>query len=54
MTKKDFEAIAAILKSIPLVPNSYGRERVINHFCIELKKSNPKFNKDLFIKACWE
>ena len=53
MTRKDFQLIADVLRA----HQDGGRnDRVVRglamSFAIELAKTNPRFNKELFIKAC--
>ena len=53
MTRKDFQLIADVLKASSTSPVN---RMVINElavtFASELAKTNPRFNKELFIKAC--
>ena len=51
MTKKDFEAIARILKHAPF-SHKKDKSNVIEHFSVRLHLSNPKFKPGIFIKAC--
>lgn len=50
MTKKDFELIARIIRSLP----SCVREMVANYFVAGLGQENPAFQPARFLKACKE
>lgn len=49
MTKKDFEFIAATIKS---TPDAALRTQMAHLFADKLATANPKFKKDIFLKAC--
>ena len=50
MTKKDYVAIAAILREAP----QYGDpvDYIIAELCDVLKADNPRFERERFIAAC--
>ena len=50
MTKKDYELIARIIKEAGLAQNDL--ERIANDFAYTLASKNPRFNRDMFLKAC--
>ena len=53
MTRKDFQLIADVLKASGTSPmNRCVIKDVAMNFAVELQKPNPRFNKELFIKAC--
>ena len=62
MTRKDYERVAAILKSLPTTPvrtgpgrlpfDAYHAMSLIEAFCENFKAENPRFDKKLFITAC--
>lgn len=53
VTQKDFRAIAQILKDISLYSGySQPVKMVANRLCDYFQQENPKFKKDLFLKAC--
>jgi hypothetical protein len=53
MTKKDFELIAAVCRT-----RLYGdltkaqRDTVAAHFADALERTNPRFDRERFLKAC--
>ena len=53
MTRKDFQLIADVLRAHQ---DGGDKDYIIRGlatcFAIELAKTNPRFNKELFIKAC--
>lgn len=53
MTKRDYEMIAAVIKS---VQKDHGTSLVITDITVKLgylfKADNPRFDKDRFIAAC--
>ena len=53
MTRKDFQLIADVLKASSTSPMNRCviRELAVS-FASELTKTNPRFNKERFIKAC--
>lgn len=50
MTKKDYELIAEVLNSGVMAYSK--KEQVCNKFIEALTRDNPRFNKDIFSKAC--
>ena len=52
MTKKYLEIVAAIIKSGPFVEPSTQHRVLVEHFSRELAKLNPRFRKDILLKAC--
>lgn len=48
-TRKHFETVAEIIKSID---NEVVRKQLCQRFSKEFSENNPKFNKELFKKAC--
>ena len=53
MTRKDFQLVADVLKAHQ---DGGDKDNVVRglaqSFAIELAKTNPRFNKALFLKAC--
>ena len=59
MTKKDYELIAGILSNSIYTANKFKEEQGkgwIEHIALEfadsLTTTNPRFNRELFLKAC--
>lgn len=52
MTKKDYVLIAQTIKQA--IKEGDNVSKIIELFCINLAYENPKFNKEIFIKAIWE
>lgn len=62
MTKKDYELIARVLKhgndsvknAMDINPITGGDmiNTISNYMANELKKDNPRFNRDMFMVAC--
>lgn len=53
MTRKDFQLIANVLKASSTSPmNRCVIQELAVTFAAELAKTNPRFNQQLFIKAC--
>jgi hypothetical protein len=53
MTRKDFQLIADVIKAHQDGgDNDYIIRGLATSFAIELAKTNPRFNKALFLKAC--
>ena len=53
MTKKDFQLIADVLNASRTGPaNRMVVKELAVTFASELAKTNPRFNKELFVKAC--
>lgn len=50
MSKKDFEAIARVIQSQPLL--SEDRENLAHSFARMLAGQNPRFDYDRFLRAC--
>ncbi len=51
MTQKDFELIARAVKDLPLL-NQTAQEYVAQTFAEYLSETNPRFDRDKFLKAC--
>lgn len=49
MTRKHYEAIARIINENQYDNDVIGIQRDLSKY---FKKDNPKFNEDLFLKAC--
>jgi len=49
MTRKDFIQQAAAIK---LIADLNDRKRTAELFCVTNLKSNPRFNTQIFLKAC--
>lgn len=49
LTKKDFESTASIIKQVPDIKN---RVDLANKFGEGYAKINPRFNWDIWYKAC--
>lgn len=59
MTKKDFQAIADVIKNLNLgqaLATGYdielARKVIVERFAEMLSKQNPRFNREYFRKAC--
>lgn len=56
MTRKDFQLIAAVIKATRRSNVVDADDKAIailtESLAIELAKANPRFNKELFLKAC--
>lgn len=52
MTRKDFEMIASVIKEI--TADDYAKDKAdkAELFARVLATTNPRFNRDLFLKAC--
>jgi len=50
MTKKDYELIARVLKHWT---RDESGTKLVEDFCEELKRDNPRFNADMFRKAVY-
>lgn len=49
MTRKDYELIAATIREIPAFPS---KRIVAEEFATALAGTNPRFDRDRFLKAC--
>lgn len=49
MTRKDFELIAGVLRTADEVIDQYAIEALAEMFADRLAKTNPNFNRELFI-----
>ena len=59
MTKKDYIKIASIIKDNKLYTNNSTRrilkhDNLVNDFVVMFKKDNKRFDKERFIKACFD
>jgi hypothetical protein len=56
MNKRHYEAIAEIIKDIPMIVKDGEyfilREDLVNYLCVYLKRDNPLFDKKKFMEAC--
>lgn len=52
MTKKDFQLIADVIINSDEVADYETREAMAEMFADELAKTNERFNRSLFLKAC--
>ena len=55
MSRKDYYLLARVVKDSfkdHLPTAILLKTELIENFCIELEKENPKFRRDFFIKAC--
>jgi hypothetical protein len=63
MTKKDYELIAEAIAQCATVTNKSGRvgtietiliakEHLVNMLATSLEIQNPRFNREMFLKAC--
>ena len=50
MTRKDFRAIAETIKNLDV--NERNRLHIANSFANMLKHTNPRFDRERFLKAC--
>ena len=48
MTRKDFELIAAVIRQ----GTAWERSGLAIRFADALEESNPRFDRDAFLKAC--
>lgn len=56
LSKKDYKTIAAIIVSVwPLATANMGRtKQLTNALADYMAQDNPNFDRDQFIKACYE
>jgi hypothetical protein len=52
MTKKDYILIAKLLKNANEDNYDNALEPLINWFADDLQEDNPRFNREMFLKAC--
>jgi sigma54-dependent transcription regulator len=52
MTRKDFELIAEAIKEITASDYPQDRKDKAQLFASVLATTNPRFNRELFMKAC--
>ena len=52
MTRKDFQLIADVVASTFATTNPTARLCLALDFANALKETNPRFNVELFVKAC--
>jgi len=58
MQHRHFATVAAIIKSMDLVQNGTGqgfvdaRQDVAEHFATQLARTNPRFDRARFLRAC--
>lgn len=52
MQHRHFATVAAIIRTMPEIPGDGTRERVAEHFANELVRTNPRFDRGRFLKAC--
>jgi hypothetical protein len=50
MVKKDYTRIAFVINQMPL---KLTKEQLVNELSLLFLLDNPKFKKDLFVKACF-
>ena len=54
MTRKDYEAVAEIIKTHNLQLSEITLESIVNDFCEMLKEDNPRFDSGRFRVAAME
>jgi hypothetical protein len=53
MTKKDYELIAQVVRNLKdEVVDDLAHEAIVTNFIEELQSENPRFNSEIFAKAC--
>jgi hypothetical protein len=53
MTRKDYELIAKLVKNLKdEVVDDLAHEAIVTNFIEELQCENPRFNSEIFAKAC--
>jgi hypothetical protein len=53
MTRKDYELIASILRdSLDNIVDDMAHEALSDVFAEELENTNPRFNRERFLRAC--
>lgn len=55
MTKKDFELIATVVQTIGAEQDILGprpADRIAILFAFELARTNPRFDRERFLRAC--
>ena len=52
MTRKDFQLIANVVASTFATTNPTARQCLALDFANALKTTNPRFNVELFVRAC--
>jgi hypothetical protein len=52
MTRKDFELIANVVSKTLATTNPTARQCLALDFAHALKETNPRFNVELFVRAC--
>jgi hypothetical protein len=52
MTRKDFEAIAEIIRKANLLPKEIGLKDIAQELSSYFKHANPSFDKHKFMRAC--
>jgi len=50
MTKKDYELIARTIAGLPF--GHSDKMKVADEFSFQLRRDNPRFNEEKFLKAC--
>jgi len=50
MVKKDYTRIAFLINQMPI---KLTKEQLVNELSLLFLLDNPKFKKDLFVKACF-
>ena len=55
MTKKDFQLIADVIRALPYwtAEEKKTRKDLTFRFADQLAETNPRFDRDKFIRACW-
>lgn len=53
MTRKDYELIAQVVRNLKdEVVDDLAHEAIVTNFIEELQSENPRFNSEIFAKAC--
>ena len=55
MTKKDYDKIAESIAFCMSITNEQGEntlDNLIDELCFRFKEENPRFNEEIFVKAC--
>lgn len=53
LNKKDYEAMAGIIKSLADNDNNISRDDLVEHLSEYFECNNPNFDRDKFYQACY-
>ena len=51
MTRQHFQFIAEVIEAMD-AQQPHGSSQIARHFAKHLKRTNPRFNEERFLKAC--